>query len=67
LHGYTSGENTITLHRRHPTVNVPAIELYVLAPPDAGVITNTAGITATVINAHTQQHRLGDHHRHTLC
>ncbi len=52
--GCTSGGNTIACTVAILPVNVPAtLSFTVLAPPDAGVITNTAGITATVIDTNT--------------
>jgi uncharacterized repeat protein (TIGR01451 family) len=52
--GCTSGGNTITCTVAILPVNVPAnLSFTVLAPPDIGVITNTARITATVIDTNT--------------
>jgi uncharacterized repeat protein (TIGR01451 family) len=52
--GCTSGGNTITCTVAILPVNVPAsLSFTVLAPPNAGVITNTGFITGTVIDTNT--------------
>jgi uncharacterized repeat protein (TIGR01451 family) len=52
--GCTSGGNTLTCTVAILPVNVPAIlSLTVLAPPAAGLIVNTAFITATVVDTNS--------------
>lgn len=52
--GCTSGGNTITCTVASLPVNVPDnLSFTVLAPPNVGVITNTASITAMVVDTNT--------------